>query len=54
MCNHDNMKPYYYGSLRPDIMEQVNEGTMYYGGMRQYSDSPIYFCKDCLEEIYEF
>lgn len=52
MCKHENMKPYYYGPLYPDIIDQVSLGAMYYGGMNKYSDSPDYFCRSCLDDIY--
>lgn len=46
------MKPYYYGYLTYEVMKDLDNGFIWYGGMRQQSDMPDYFCPDCLEDIF--
>lgn len=53
MCNHENAKPYYYGYMSYEIMNDINNGFIYYGGMHKTDDLPSYFCKDCLEDIWD-
>ena len=36
-----------------NVIEEVNEQNMYYGGLRAELDSPTYFCLDCLEDLFD-
>lgn len=52
MCTHYNMRPYYYGYLTPEAMQEINNGFIWYGSTRKTSELPDYFCPDCLEDIF--
>jgi len=52
MCNHDRKIPYYYGPMNIEMMEDINNRSLNYGGLRKTPDLPESFCLDCLEDIY--
>ena len=50
-CDHE-LKPIVYGYMYGDMISQINNYDVMYGGMRKTSDSPEWFCIRCLEDIY--
>ena len=50
-CDHE-LKPIVYGYMYGDMISQINNYDVMYGGMRKASDSPEWFCIRCLEDIY--
>ena len=50
-CDH-KLIPILYGYMHGEMISQLNNHEVMYGGMRRSSDSADWFCIKCLEEIY--
>jgi hypothetical protein len=50
-CDHQ-LVPIVYGYMNGEIICQLQNYEVMYGGMIKASDSPEWFCKKCLEDVY--
>ncbi len=50
-CDHD-LVPIVYGYMYGDNLDNLNNNSVIYGGVRKQSGSPDWFCMNCLEEVY--
>ena len=50
-CDHQ-LVPIVYGYMHGDMISQLNNHEVMYGGSRRASDSPDWFCIKCLDEVY--
>jgi hypothetical protein len=50
-CDH-KLVPIVYGYMYGNIINQVNNNEVIYGGTRKLSGSPDWFCMTCLEDVY--
>ena len=50
-CDHQ-LVPIVYGYMHGEMISQLNNHEVMYGGSRRESGSADWFCTRCLEEVY--